>query len=124
MFLVILVQNGVEDLEQTSSEEQQRDSSSPHSAGSPVSLSSLQQHSSSSSSSSSVSSLSGSDIVSSWCSFLTVQENSLKAHVSTLLHLNPLRQPVQNYKVCCHLHWLCNLPFDIFLSLSLSLSGF
>ncbi|XP_073703936.1 terminal nucleotidyltransferase 4A-like [Garra rufa] len=46
--------------EQTSSENQQRDSSSPHSAGSPVSLSSLQQHSSSSSSS--VSSLSGSDI--------------------------------------------------------------
>ncbi|ROL42074.1 Non-canonical poly(A) RNA polymerase PAPD7 [Anabarilius grahami] len=58
----IKIQNGVEDLEQTSSEEQQRDSSSPHSAGSPVSLSSLQQHSSSSSSSSSVSSLSGSDI--------------------------------------------------------------
>ncbi|KAF4103549.1 terminal nucleotidyltransferase 4A-like isoform X2 [Onychostoma macrolepis] len=51
--------------EQTSSEDQQRDCSSPHSAGSPVSLSSLQQHSlssSSSSSSSSVSSLSGSDI--------------------------------------------------------------
>ncbi|XP_056617820.1 terminal nucleotidyltransferase 4A-like [Triplophysa dalaica] len=46
--------------EQTSSEEHQRDSS-PHSAGSPVSLTSLQQHSSSSSSSS-VSSLSGSDI--------------------------------------------------------------
>ncbi|XP_048067478.1 terminal nucleotidyltransferase 4A-like isoform X5 [Megalobrama amblycephala] len=58
----IKIQNGVEDLEQTSSEEQQRDSSSPHSADSPVSLSSLQQHSSSSSSSSSVSSLSGSDI--------------------------------------------------------------
>lgn len=47
--------------EQRSSEEQHRDSSSPNSAGSPVSLSSLQQHSSSSSSSS-VSSLSGSDI--------------------------------------------------------------
>ncbi|XDV39797.1 hypothetical protein PO909_008986 [Leuciscus waleckii] len=54
----IKIQNVV-DLEKTSSEKQQRDSSSPLSAGSPVSLSSLQQHSSSSSS---VSSLSGSDI--------------------------------------------------------------
>ncbi|KAI4873992.1 hypothetical protein NFI96_032084 [Prochilodus magdalenae] len=44
------------------SEEQQRDSSSPQSADSVMSLSSPQQHSSSSSSSSSVSSLSGSDI--------------------------------------------------------------
>lgn len=49
---------GGDSQEQTLSEEHQRDSSSPHSAGSPVSLSSLQQHSSSSS----VSSLSGSDI--------------------------------------------------------------
>ncbi|XP_016386819.1 non-canonical poly(A) RNA polymerase PAPD7-like isoform X2 [Sinocyclocheilus rhinocerous] len=49
--------------EQTSSEDQQRDSTSPHRAGSAVSLSSLhQQSSSSSSSSSSVSLLSGSDI--------------------------------------------------------------
>lgn len=55
----IKIQNAVEDLEQTSSEDQQRDSSSPHSGGSPVSLSSVQQHSSSSSS---LSSLSGSDI--------------------------------------------------------------
>uniref|UniRef100_A0A671SM46 polynucleotide adenylyltransferase n=1 Tax=Sinocyclocheilus anshuiensis TaxID=1608454 RepID=A0A671SM46_9TELE len=72
--------------EQTSSEDQQRDSTSPHRAGSPVSLSSLQQQSSfSSSSSSSVSSLSGSDIVSSWCSFLEVQEKSLKTYVNTFL---------------------------------------
>ncbi|KAG1940159.1 terminal nucleotidyltransferase 4A-like isoform X1 [Pimephales promelas] len=48
----------VVDLEKTSGEKQQRDSSSPLSAGSPLSLSSLQLHSSSSSS---VSSLSGSD---------------------------------------------------------------
>ncbi|XP_043117889.1 terminal nucleotidyltransferase 4A-like [Puntigrus tetrazona] len=55
------IQNVEDSEEQTSSEEQERDSSSPHSAGSPVSLSHLQQHSSASSSSS-VSSFSGSDI--------------------------------------------------------------
>ncbi|XP_051576080.1 terminal nucleotidyltransferase 4A-like isoform X2 [Myxocyprinus asiaticus] len=55
------VQNAGEDSEEQNLSEKQRDSSSPHSAGSPVSLSSLKHHSSSSSSSS-VSSVSGSDI--------------------------------------------------------------
>ncbi|XP_077063418.1 terminal nucleotidyltransferase 4A-like isoform X2 [Siphateles boraxobius] len=116
----IKIQNVV-DLEKTSSEKQQRDSSSPLRAGSPVSLSSYQQHSSSSSS---VSSLSGSDIDSDTpckasvhheffpmsCMNDTNQKPQIKANASgTFLHSGSQSHPLQCMDGLTHMNGVLHL---------------